>query len=107
MSLTIKFTRKWTKLNTAPGGLFTTIRRSYQEKAEYYRSHIGDTFNIDVNGNNGGMARLLAVFRGPAESLPGPLLSYDTDGDLTWIGKIKRSDEVLVLLFQKCGDECL
>lgn len=106
MELTIGFVREFDKLKVPVGGMFTTIRRSRPDDLKYYRSHTGDVFSITVNGVYHSKARLMAVLRGPANALPGPLLDYDTDGDIEWINKITRYDEVLVLLLLKCDEQC-
>ena len=106
MNMVIKFTKEWTKLRTPTGGIFTTIRRSYPSKSEYYRSHIGEVFDIMVNGKLYGNARLLAALRGPSDAVSGALLEYDTDGDAEWMKKIDRYGEVLILLFLKCDGQC-
>ena len=97
----IKFSHDWEKLDCPDGSLFTTIRRSYGSKGEYYRKLTGTILDVEVNGQKKFRAELLQVFRGTGDSLSGALLKYDTDGDGSWMDKISAMEEVIVLIFRK------
>ncbi len=99
----IKFSHEWDKLFCEVGSVFTTIRRSYGSKGEYYRNLTGTVLDVEVNGEKRFSAELLQVFRGKGSDLSGALLKYDTDGDGSWMDKISAMEEVLVLIFRRVG----
>lgn len=102
----IKFSHEWGKLNCPEGSLFTTIR-PYSDanldsnKATYYQSLEGQVLDVEVNGVRKFKAELLQVFRGTGESISGPLLKYDTDGDAEWVHRLSNYRKVLILLFRR------
>lgn len=97
----IKFSHEWEKLNCPEGSLFTTIRRSWGSKGEYYRKLEGTILDVEVNGEKRFKAELLQVFRGEGNQLSGPLLKYDCDSDQRWMNDISSMSEVLVLIFRR------
>lgn len=104
----VKFTVDWDKLR-APS--FATIRSWRQDKEEFYRAHLGETFNLirvssewQVRGPKIGEATLVGVQRVVPADLPVELITEDVlvrgKPDPEWLARISRMADGLLLRFE-------
>lgn len=72
----IKYSHNWNnKLNC---DVYTSIRKSTPEKKEYYKSNIGNVFDVILNGKLFNQKILWDVFDHEFGSLPLSLITLDT-----------------------------
>ena len=104
----IKFSHNWNnKLNC---DLYTTIRKSTDEKHDYYKSKIGERFDVILNGNKLNERFLNHVFEDEFMAIPHAVLRLDTGltvlKAMALFGKFgikENSTKVLVLWFEVRG----
>ncbi len=79
---TIRYSEEWDKLNPnkrfKTGERHTTARGYKVSKHHYYRNHKGDIFNVELNDEIIGTARLLDVRPHLAQDLPIGFIKKDT-----------------------------
>jgi hypothetical protein len=100
---TVKFAKNFNKLNCPEGALFGTVRNHSDEKEHYYKTAIGEIFQVEVNGDFKFHARLLDVIISTERNnkIFNDFLLYDTDNDSAWIDKIRQLKHSLILIFIK------
>jgi len=103
MALNIKFQHNWNGKLFLP--YFTTIRRNSHEKARYYKSNIGNTFTVLLEGVDVVHSKLIHVEETSLFKIPKGLLHMDTGcedpGKLFKNFGIEGSDGVLILTFER------
>ncbi|RKY29015.1 MAG: hypothetical protein DRP74_09315 [Candidatus Omnitrophota bacterium] len=75
----IKFTHNWNgKLNQE---FFTTIRRFTKDKEQYYFNHLGDVFDVILNGKKICEAKLIHIETMEYRELPKGFVIIDTGNE--------------------------
>lgn len=103
----VKFTADWDKLHQSR---FTTIRSWRKETEQFYRLHVGETFNLirtnrewSTTGPKIGEATLVSVERVVPAALPAELVADDVrirgQVDTAWLLKLNRMTDALLLTF--------
>ena len=103
--LQIKFSHNWNKKLTQD--VFSTIRKYTPEKMEYYSEHLGDTFEIYLNGTYLCLRVLVSVDFRKFHELPLAMLLVDTGlpiDEMAQVFKnfgIENNTQVIVLCFAR------
>ncbi len=80
----IKFTQEWEKLkpeNFKPKAIFTTFRKYRKSKYEYYLNCQNTIFDVFLNGELIGRAKLLSVFKVRTDRIKPSFIKRDTFPD--------------------------
>jgi len=102
----IKFSHNWNqKLGNK---LFSTIRKSNPQKADYYVEHLDEVFEITLKGEKVCQAKLIDIWPVSLTDIPLYLLMLDTgytkEKDIFKLFKsfgVDPEDIVLVLMFER------
>ena len=101
---TIRFVENWGgKLDKK---VFTTIRRSDEEKKEYYVGSLNEIFQVKLKGKDYCEATLCGIWYGKFEDITAEILTEDTglplDKSLILFSRFKcLGSNVIILTFQR------
>ena len=104
----IEFAKDYKKLHCRTGDIFTTIRRDSDINAEKFWGQEGNVFQVKMGGRDAFKAKLLFNLGWNPhwlKSFPKGLLEYDTDGNMNELVERYGNDRILLLIFQKMGDD--
>ena len=104
----IEFAKDYKKLHCRTGDIFTTIRRDSYDNKKRFGGQEGQVFTVRVKGVDAFKAKLLYgtdLGGSRLARFPKGLLKYDTDENVKDLVERYGDDKIILLIFQKMGDD--